>query len=478
MKTFITILLVFIVTNIYANSENDLYMSFDEEIVVAAKTTNKSKKTDKISSSTENELKKNTPIKKNPKKAVTKSKSNNKKTTTKIAQNNVKKDNVKKDKKQVSKKKSKTVKNKKNDKNTKTKKGKKKKSKEDLDKEKKKKEKEEERKEKVRKADLKKAEWITKTLDFGTHKERKEAIIYIPTVKDKTNKEKLKTKLIKLLDEETDAGVIIKAITTIEELKLKKATPQIIKTLDHNSEDVKISATYALKNFKATQTSQNLISRLEKQDFKENSNYTQALIETLGEFKAIQLKDFAIKKIEDDTTTNNLRLSLLLFLGRSGAKSSKEFLLARFKDNDEELDIRSYAVNSLSKLKVKEVTPDINKVIDEIDGYIFKKRKKYYNFYMYCITALARLGDPKAYPRLLNSLKSNNSMVRLKAIKLLKDLKDKRSIDILKYKAEYDPNAKVQKEAKITLKEFGIDFDEELKKKEKEKKEAKKKKKQ
>lgn len=78
---------------------------------------------------------------------------------------------------------------------------------------------------------------------------------------------------------------------------------------------------------------------------------------------------------------------------------------------------------------------------------------------MYCIAALVNLGDSNAYPRLEKSLKSNSAAVRLKSIEMMADLKDKRSIDILEYKAKYDPNAKVRKAAKQALKKsFGIDL--------------------
>ncbi len=43
---------------------------------------------------------------------------------------------------------------------------------------------------------------------------------------------------------------------------------------------------------------------------------------------------------------------------------------------------------------------------------------------------------------------------------MMKELKDKRTIDILKYKMKYDPSPKVQKAAKEALKEMGEQVDE------------------
>ncbi|HPB81188.1 MAG TPA: HEAT repeat domain-containing protein, partial [Spirochaetota bacterium] len=64
------------------------------------------------------------------------------------------------------------------------------------------------------------------------------------------------------------------------------------------------------------------------------------------------------------------------------------------------------------------------------------------------------------YPRLVNSARSNNPSVRLQAVRLLKEIKGKRTIDILKYKMKYDPSPRVQSEAKKALKELGVELDE------------------
>jgi hypothetical protein len=64
--------------------------------------------------------------------------------------------------------------------------------------------------------------------------------------------------------------------------------------------------------------------------------------------------------------------------------------------------------------------------------------------------------------------------VRLKAITLIKEFKDKRTIDILKYKMKYDQNDKVRAEAKKALKEMGVEVKEEKEEIKEEKKADKK----
>ncbi len=308
-----------------------------------------------------------------------------------------------------------------------------------------------------KRTDADRAKNIIKVLKFGMHKQRKEAIQRILRLKDKKVKTDLAHKLIDYLKLERHMGVKIKALNILSQLKIKKATPIVIKLVSDRSIDVKIAAVYALKSLEATNAKNLLIKEIKKQNFSENSNYTEALLNTLGTFKAKELASFAKKKIESTKTTKSLRSYLVIFLGKSGAIKSKKYLLKLYNDDDESKSIRAYAVNSLANLKIKDASPHIKKILDQIDTYSFKKKKKYYTLRIYSIAALARLGDKDASTRLLFALKSDNSYERLRAAKLLIELKDKRSIDILTYKVKYDPNKKVRKACEKALKAMGLD---------------------
>jgi HEAT repeat protein len=308
-----------------------------------------------------------------------------------------------------------------------------------------------------RESEKKKAEWIGKTMDYGIQKDRKDAINLIPTVKDDSVRKPLEEKLVVLLGRESDSTILVKSIGIAAELKLTAAVPVIRKYFTHDSEDVRIAAVYAIKDLKATETKAELIELLQKQDFAIDSNFTEAMIQTLSDFEAVEIKDLVIEKIKNNKTSRNIRLALILFLGRSGARESREFLITIYKDPNEDIEVRSYCVNSMAKLDIKEAIPEINKVLEEYDGYTFNKKKQYNTLYLYSISALVKLGDEKAYFRLVDALKSDNATTRLRAVKLIKDLKDKRSIDILTYKMQYDPSMQVQKAAREALKEMGVD---------------------
>jgi HEAT repeat protein len=148
---------------------------------------------------------------------------------------------------------------------------------------------------------------------------------------------------------------------------------------------------------------------------------------------------------------------MVLFLGKTRSPDARDVLLKIYRDEDENEMLRSYAVNSLAKLGMPDVAGDIREVINSIEALEAKKRKQFYNLHLYSVAALAKLGDREAIPKLINSLRNNNAQVRLKAISLIKDFKEKRTIDILKYKMKYDQNPKVQAAARSALKEMGED---------------------
>ena len=309
-------------------------------------------------------------------------------------------------------------------------------------------------------AEKRRVEFIEKTITFGTSSERKDSIRAISSIKDEAKKKQLVTIMLNNLKNETDTGVIITSCRSAADINERSAIPIILTFLENESEDVRIEAVYALKKLEAKETSATLIDQLKKQDFKKDSNYTEALLQTLAEFEVSSEFDFIKTKFEDPETSRNNRLAMLLYLGNSKTASSEEFLRGIFEDESEDLTTRAYAVSSISKIGASAAIPSISKVADEIDKYPVKKRADYYELYIHCISALVRLGDKGAYPKLEKALKSDSAAMRLKAITLIKELKDPRAIEILKYKAEYDPSDKVQAEAKSVLKEtFNIDME-------------------
>jgi HEAT repeat protein len=304
--------------------------------------------------------------------------------------------------------------------------------------------------------DAKKGEKIESTLDYGMQKDRKIAITMINDIKDEQVKNRLIQKLVFIIENDSDIEVRKAAVTAIGDHKSVSSTPSLIRALDDSSEDIKIAACYALGRIKADSAKPKLIELFKKQDLKLDSNLTDAIILTLSDLKAPEILDIAVTAGKDSTTSRMVRERLIMYIGNAGSVAQKDFLIEIYKDDNEDTMIRSYAIKSISKLKMKEATADIKNIIKEIDSYPFNKRKKYYDLYMHSVAALVEMGDTDSISLLMNSLRSDNTSVRLKALNLIKEFNDERTIDILKYKMKNDPSGKVRKAARKALEEKGL----------------------
>ncbi|PKL16186.1 MAG: hypothetical protein CVV49_17540 [Spirochaetae bacterium HGW-Spirochaetae-5] len=304
--------------------------------------------------------------------------------------------------------------------------------------------------------DAKKAEKIESTLEYGMQKERKIAIIMINDIKDEQIKKKLIEKLVYIISNDSDIEVRKAAVTAIGDHKSESAAPALIKALDDEEDDIKIAACYALGRIKAESAKTKLIELLKKQDLKKDSNLTDAIITTLYEIKSPDILELAVTSARDNTTSRMIRERLIIYIGNTGSAAQKDFLIELFKNDEEEAGIRSYAIKSIAKLKLKEAAPEIKEIIKEIDSYSFAKKKKYYDIYMQAVAALVEMGDTDSIGLLMNSLRSDNTAVRLKAVNLIKEFNDERTIDILKYKMKNDPDARIRKTARKALEEKGL----------------------
>jgi len=313
-----------------------------------------------------------------------------------------------------------------------------------------------ERKEKEDAAEKKKIEMIENTLRYGIQKDRKAAINSIRDVKDSAAQKKLISMVIEIVATGRDMEVRKTGITVIGDLKATEAGATLIKVLDDESEDIRIAACYAIGRLKISEAKPKLVELLKKQDMTVDSNFTDAIIMALDELGAPEIIQFAVETVKETKNSKMAREKLLLFIGKHGSKEQKDFLLEIYKDDEQEMLMRSYAVKSIAKLKITEASGEIKEIIKEIDSYPFSKKKKYYDLYIHSVAALAEMGDKDAIPLLMDSLRSDNSSVRLKAVNLIKDFNDERTIDILKYKMENDPSRAVRKAAKKALQEKGI----------------------
>jgi HEAT repeat protein len=300
-----------------------------------------------------------------------------------------------------------------------------------------------------------KADKISQTLDYGIQKDRKIAINMIKEINDEQLKKTLLQKLASIISNDADMEIRKNAVTALGDHNSTENSQAVINALDDDNDDVRIAACYSIGKMKLVQAKPKLIEIVKKQDLANPSNFTDAVIIALGDLNAPEVIDFAIESLKNIKTNKMIRERLTLFIGKCGSAAQKDFLVTLYKDDEEDMTIRSYAVKSIAKLQIKEAAIDIKAVIKDIDSYSFSKKKKYYDLYMQSVTALVEFGDTDSIPLLMNSIRSDNAEVRYKAVILIKEFNDERTIDILKYKMKNDPSGKVRKAARKALEEKG-----------------------
>ncbi|MCB1160200.1 MAG: HEAT repeat domain-containing protein, partial [Leptospiraceae bacterium] len=142
---------------------------------------------------------------------------------------------------------------------------------------------------------------------------------------------------------------------------------------------------------------------------------------------------------------------------------SEDALIQMASDENENTIVRSYAISSLSKLKSTRSIEPIRNILNEINERKSKTdQKKYSSLKLYAMSALVALGDSNVLGELIAYAKDDDASVRLRAIQQLADLEDDSIYELIEYKAQRDPDRRVQTQAKKIL--------EQMKKKREEKK--------
>ena len=298
---------------------------------------------------------------------------------------------------------------------------------------------------------------IEDTLSYGLNEDRKDALEKILTIKDPIYRLRLGNKVADIIKFDRNPEILEKAITIAGEIGAKSTLPMIGEKLDDQSRDVRIAAVYAIKKLGGAEMKEKLIQKLKDQDLSKDDIFNEALLRTLSDFKATEILSIATAAIENPKTTKINREQLVLCIGTLGSKESKDLLLKLYKNDEEDQTLRSYAVSSLAKIGAAEAVSDIKNISTAIESYPQKRKEKYHTLYIYSLAALAKLGDPEVVLKIMDATRNNNAMERYKAIRMLQELKDKRTIDILKYRYKNDPSPKVRNAARDALKELGID---------------------
>ena len=195
---------------------------------------------------------------------------------------------------------------------------------------------------------------------------------------------------------------------------------------------------------------------MKTQDFTKSSTMVASTINTLSDLESGKnSSEFLENKFRDKTTSMDLRSSIALYFGKIKDNKAESALIEIATDESEDVTLRSYSVNSLGKMNSPRSVSELRSRLAKINESKSKSDiKKYSGLKLYVISALIVLGDKDILKDLIVYAKDDDPAVRLRAIKQLGEVPDSTVIELMEYKAQRDPNRKVQELAKKILEEW------------------------
>ena len=168
-------------------------------------------------------------------------------------------------------------------------------------------------------------------------------------------------------------------------------------------------------------------------------------VSALGELGGSEEVDFLKELWESEDTASNVRAELLSSLGKLGDSGSIPFLTGILQDESQERSFRWRACQALGSIADPDSLPALEAALNDSDTILRT----------YAIRALREFDGKLVYDYFIEALRDSFWRVRLAAIETLGERKEKQAVDILEYKARYDPEEKIRLAAVEALGEIG-----------------------
>lgn len=225
----------------------------------------------------------------------------------------------------------------------------------------------------------------------------------------------------KALSSEKDPEVLRKVVFGINELKVKSAGPRLYSILTNSLDDPKRSALIA------------------------------TTIRAIGSIDYKPASDKVLFILTNIEMAPEVRGAAAIAVGELGSGKYIGILQGMLENIGEAGDVRMYSAYAIGK------SGDA-KALEILTPYI-ESEKEDLNIRLWGIAGLAYVNSPKVPEMLIRFSKVDNIRIRLEAVKSLGKLKSAEATEILKYKAIYDPDLGVKREAKTALQGLGVDVE-------------------
>ncbi len=225
----------------------------------------------------------------------------------------------------------------------------------------------------------------------------------------------------KALTSETDPEVLRKTVFAVSELKIRTTGPRLHAILTNNLDNPKSSYLCA------------------------------AAIRAIGTVEYQGATGTILGLLTNLETPAEIRSASAIAVGELGSSKHLPLLKSILDNVGEATDVRMYSAYAIGK-------SGDNQALDILTPYIENEREDL-NIRLWGIAGLAFVKSARVPDMLIRYAKVDNIRIRLEAVKALGKLKSESAKDILKYKAIYDPDLSVKREAKTALQEMGVDVD-------------------
>lgn len=225
----------------------------------------------------------------------------------------------------------------------------------------------------------------------------------------------------KSLSDEKDTEVLRKVVFGVSELKIKSAGPKVFSILNDHIKDSKQSA------------------------------LCSSAIRSLGSIDYKPASDTILGLLTNIEMTPDIRGSAAIALGELGSSKYLPVLKEILENIGEVNEVRTYSAYAIGK-------SGDDKALEILSPYI-ENEKEDLNIRLWSISGLAYIHSPEVPKMLIRFSKVDNIRIRLEAVKSLGKLKSAEATEILKYKAIYDPDLGIRREAKTALQNLGVDVE-------------------
>lgn len=274
---------------------------------------------------------------------------------------------------------------------------------------------------------------LEEALNYGVPDERKRVLKKVEELKDI----KLHFLIKKTIEDDKDPEILEMAVRMAGEFNVKGLEENILSLLT-DSEDVKVKAASlrALGKMKYKKVS----AKAQEELSNENKNIQIAAVFALGELeeKSSLEKLYGILDKVDDK--EELLQEAIASIGKIKDKKSVEKLKEILENPGYSKYVRMYIPIALAKIGGKEVLDLLEKAASDKEYFIRIR----------AIHALSEVkgADLSALRKtVISSLKDSDPNIRLTALDVVKNSKDKEYVSYLKYMMEKDPDFKVRKKS-------------------------------